>query len=201
MKYVGLIILLVTSMSLFSQNSQRTIVTEFGKIKVHLKEASSLASASEDLMYYYIDANELVITQGAFLGSLLHGEALFYNKNGVLSAKGHFKGGLKQGKWTHWNEDGEITEIISWKKGVKFGKYKKIHYNGDIEEGAWKNNLMHGLWIHSKNGEIVSEEAYKNGKVVQPKKKFEVKFFKEKKDSAAEEDKPETKSDTGKKEK
>ncbi len=182
------------------QSLSRTIITEFGQAKVNLKSAPPASHANELSMYYYVDANELIITQGAYYGELLHGNASFFSKDGVLSSQGSFKGGLKHGKWIHWDEKGMISRIVTWKKGIKHGRYKRVYEDGSVEEGAWKKDQMHGTWTYSEKSTIIKEEQYKKGVLKYTEKEYEVKKFEEKKPEEPKENKARSKEvDTQKK--
>lgn len=186
MKKAVLILILSTFSYLNGFAQSRTIITDEGKVVTELKEKSNSKVAIPERTYHYVKANELVTTQGAFEGQLLHGMTSFYDTKGRLTSKGQFRNGLKHAKWLYWNDKGELIEIINWKKGVKNGYYRGFTDKDTFVEGRWDDNLKVGTWRTFVNGELSKVEFFEDGQLVDPKKKkskkkrFKVKFFKEK---------------------
>ncbi len=105
------------------------------------------------LTYWWYKSNAILKTTGGADGKLLGGEYVSFYPDNNLKEKGHFLKGVKDELWITWFPDGKIQEQVSWKKGV-----------------------MHGERIvFDKDGNKLTSEKYRKGKLLKPKNKPEKK--------------------------
>jgi hypothetical protein len=101
------------------------------------------------LTYWWYKSNTILKTTGGADGKLLNGEYVSFYPDNNLKEKGKFLKGVKDELWITWFPNGKIQEQIIWKKG-----------------------LMHGQRIvFDKDGNKISTENYKNGVLLNAKKK------------------------------
>lgn len=125
----------------------------------------------EDRFYYWLNANEIYITQGGYDGKLLDGPFVRYYSNRSLKEKGNFRNGLKHGNWLKWSTSGILTEYSEWKKGVRSGETRIYNVKGELDSiQKYKNGNLHGkqIKISSDSFQI---SRYHNGQKKTPREK------------------------------
>lgn len=141
--------------------------------------------------YYWLKAQQVVSTQGAASGILLHGKYESFYVNHQLFEKGRFKKGVKKGKWMNWDEQGNLIHRVKYRNGKKI--HKELFYN-ELGETLIKNTYhftrntsvnkdttfiiykfrpIKKQIIKTSNGEITNYKKWKNNELVPEKQKKE----------------------------
>lgn len=127
---------------------------------------------NEKLTYYWYSSNKIMETTGGYDGRILNGPFTSFYLNSNLKEKGLFKNGVKNGEWITWYENGKIKEINTWRKGVRSGASKNFDVNGALlSEGAYKNGKLNGYQATYTSGKIREKRKYKNGIEITKKQK------------------------------
>src|SRR4051812_37567518 len=85
-------------------------------------------------------------SQQGFRGDLLHGVAISWHPNGVVSAKGKFRLGLRHGYWEWRNTQGVRTSEGFFCNGKIEGRGREWYGNGRLmAECDWKKGEPHGV--------------------------------------------------------
>jgi antitoxin component YwqK of YwqJK toxin-antitoxin module len=123
--------------------------------------------------YYWFHQGEVMSTVGNYSGKLLHGVFEKFDRDGRLLEKGTFDNGLKTGLWTTWHFNGNLAIQRHWSKGWRTNEFTEYYDNGAVKrKGGYKSDVLHGrLYTYSINGELLSKEKYKRGKLVKAKVK------------------------------
>jgi len=129
--------------------------------------------------YHWFKSQQVISTEGASAGVLLHGtyEAFYGNKQ--LAMRGRFNKGLKSGEWMFWYEDGSISRLERWCNGRQQGEQISYAQNGEVTEVVqmrrWSRSMYSNDSLHEIRGvkehlqvfddrhRLVSDEHYKHG--------------------------------------
>lgn len=181
MKKRHLISVLIVMLAFYNVNAQKVEEITHRKIYIHHNDSSIECSvllsnkrtkANIRTSYYWYDKDKILMNQGGFGDKLLDGLYQVVTKNRQLITEGHFKIGAKSGVWKRWNEQGLLLDVYHWNKGQTNGEYQLFDKGELIEQGQYKNGLLHGKQlIYQKDTTIINK--YKEGKLVLPKEKKE----------------------------
>lgn len=117
-------------MSAFAQTFRQG--TADGYINGRTTDRRAKKAIHTDREYYWVNAQQLQISQGGVGGSALHGPFRSFHANGQLHEEGRFDRGLKDGEWRSWNVNGKLMEVLGWRAGQLHGTC--TYYKGiDIE--------------------------------------------------------------------
>jgi antitoxin component YwqK of YwqJK toxin-antitoxin module len=92
--------------------------------------------------------------------------------NGVLKSKVFIKDNKRNGPWNVYFKSGRMSEIGTWKDNNLHGDWCRFYdlgISGSIkrEEGIFKNGKLDGVHTtYYKDGRIVQQRLYKNGKYI-----------------------------------
>ena len=149
---------------------------------VHIQREDTLVVASillrkdknidpkRNITYYWFAFNTIQKNQGAFSGSLLHGDYKVFDSQNRLIEKGQFNYGIKTGKWLKWNGTGQVECETNWKNGCLDG-ITNYYKNGKLRRSEqFKQGQLHGPCT-DYNGSDKKTTRYKNGVLVQKQKK------------------------------
>ena len=170
-----------TSRNILIQNDDVMIEASalIGKSKINV---------SNDLTYHWFRNNEIHETKGGFDGDIMHGDYTSFYRSKELKEKGTFNKGVKHGMWKSWHENGEVHEIITWRNGIQNGAYMQYSSTGVLLlQSTFKNGRLHGKMVSYREGKILNESYYENGKEIEKEtapadgKKRKFKFPKKKK--------------------
>src|SRR3989338_6619662 len=106
--------------------------------------------------YHWFTSQQVMSTEGASSGVLLHGsyEAFYGNKQ--LAIHGRFNKGLKSGEWMFWYEDGSISRLERWNNGRQQGEQISYAPNGEVEEvrrmRRWSRSVYSNDSLHEIRG-------------------------------------------------
>lgn len=118
--------------------------------------------------YHWFKAQQVLSTEGASSGVLLHGnfEAFYGNKQ--LALRGRFNKGLKSGEWMEWYEDGSLKALEQWSNGRKRGE--QIYYAADgkvnevVQERRWSQSIYRNDSLLSHRGIRTEVRVYDENK-------------------------------------
>lgn len=154
-------------------SAQRNILSDYKhtinypdhKAVFQLQETGAVRKAIHPTKkYYWVSSNQIKVTQGGYSGKLLDGtyEEYYLNKN--LKEKGKFYMGLKIGEWSNWYEKGVLRSKTHFIDGTLSGRFFKYDTLGMlIEEGKYKNGLLHGKLKRTVSKDSVQTSNYRDG--------------------------------------
>lgn len=129
--------------------------------------------------YHWFKSQQVISTEGASAGVLLHGtyEAFYGNKQ--LAMRGRFNKGLKASEWMFWYEDGSISRLEHWNNGRQLGEQISYAQNGEVKElvhlRLWSKRVYANdslreirgnkerILVYDERHQLVSDEHFKHG--------------------------------------
>lgn len=129
--------------------------------------------------YHWFKSQQVISTEGASAGVLLHGsyEAFYGNKQ--LAMRGRFNKGLKSGEWMFWYDDGSISRLEHWSNGRQQGEQITYAQNGEVTEVVQMRRWSHSVYandslrqimgnkerilVYDERNLLVSDEHFKHG--------------------------------------
>ncbi|MCD9853411.1 hypothetical protein LUD75_01750 [Epilithonimonas sp. JDS] len=161
MKKLLFIILILNYLVACSQGKENKTYYENGNLKEHNYLDENGEVTGEWKAYY--ESGKLLKT-GNIENGKLEGEVKEYYENGNLMSITNYQNGLENGEWKYYNENGTLNFIMNAKNGIKHGEFK--HYlDGKLEtiDIYVNGERTNGKEFH-KNGKLLSEGSYKDGK-------------------------------------
>jgi antitoxin component YwqK of YwqJK toxin-antitoxin module len=113
------------------------------------------------LKYY---KNGKIYSKQFYRNGLLHGISKRFYQSGRLEVLNNYKFGKLFGKQIEYydRDENPILYFETIHNGLRNGKYHWYYFE-DEKIGSYKNDLMNGLWVYKKRGEIVAKGYFRNG--------------------------------------
>lgn len=119
-----------------------------------LMAKDKIIKPDNNLTYYWYAFQKVHKNQGAYSGTLLHGDYKVFDKENRMIEQGLFTYGLKTGRWLYWDKWGNIVSEYNWKSGNLHGISKHFQNRQLIRSEQYKNGKLHGhVIIYNHNGE------------------------------------------------
>ncbi len=116
--------------------------------------------------YFWSDRTKIFKTYGAANDLVLDGEFTKFYSDGQIFEKGKFDQGLKDGVWRIWNNDGSLQKEEFYDSGLLHGEITTFFNDTTIIQ-EYRKGLQHGhkKWVY--NDDVVKDEKYRKGHLVQ----------------------------------
>ena len=147
MKYPSirsLLLAIMTTMAFIPLNAQRQnwspmnreIIVSFkdSTIRAYVLIMTTDINASDKLVYYWYDQDQINRNIGGYSGALLDRPYKVYDRQKNLITQGRFRKGLLDGKWKYWDRNGILRKTMNYKNGLLHGEYKVFDEEGNISE-------------------------------------------------------------------
>jgi antitoxin component YwqK of YwqJK toxin-antitoxin module len=106
-----------------------------------------------------------------------HGQATFYNENGLVKMRVHYQEGRLQGPCLTYDEQGNVQQIFHYQDNVKHGPSLIYYPSGTIlEKGIYAHDLKEGpFYSFYETGVLREVNLYQRGCLMSPPAQYDVK--------------------------
>lgn len=160
------VVFLLSVILLLSACDKKRIISQYSDEQVKLECELDNGKRDGECIGYYPDGSVEYIAN--YKQDLLHGESVFYHRNGVINWRVNFVNGQKNGEVIYYDSLGRKFQLSTFKNNDLHGISMAYDTSGNIERRMnYKEGILHGDFkSFFSNGKVKTHSTHKNGEVI-----------------------------------